>query len=40
MPGGEAGAIRLSLLAITIALAAVIASELLTRRLAGPGRLT
>jgi molybdate transport system permease protein len=40
VPGGEAGAFRLSLVAIAIALAAVVASEILTRRLAGPGRLT
>src|SRR3712207_4012104 len=32
VPGGEAGAIRLSLVAIVIALAAVMASELLARR--------
>lgn len=40
VPGGEAGAIRLSVIAIVIALSAVVASEWLTRRLAGPGRLT
>lgn len=39
-PGGEMGALRLSLVAIAIALFAVIASELLTRRVAGAGRLT
>jgi molybdate transport system permease protein len=33
-PGGDAGAIRLSLVAVAIALVAVIASELLVRRLA------
>jgi len=40
VPGGEAGAIRLSLVAVSIALGAVIASEWLARRVAGPGRLT
>ena len=40
VPGGEVGALRLSLVAAAIALAAVIASELLTRRIAGAGRLT
>lgn len=40
VPGGEAGALRLSFVAISIALFAVIASELLTRRVAGSGRLT
>jgi molybdate transport system permease protein len=40
VPGGEAGAVRLSLVAAAIALIAVIASEILTRRIAGPGRLT
>jgi molybdate transport system permease protein len=40
VPGGEAGALRLSLIAVVIALAAVIASELLTRRLRGGGRLS
>jgi molybdate transport system permease protein len=40
VPGGESGALRLSLVATAIALAAVIASEILTRRVAGAGRLT
>jgi molybdate transport system permease protein len=40
VPGGESGALRLSLVAVAIALAAVIASEILTRRIAGAGRLT
>ena len=40
VPGGENGALRLSLIAIAIALLAVVASELLTRRVAGSGRLT
>ncbi|HEX8166594.1 MAG TPA: molybdate ABC transporter permease subunit [Beijerinckiaceae bacterium] len=40
VPGGETGALRLSLVAIVIALLAVVASELLTRRVAGAGRLT
>jgi molybdate transport system permease protein len=40
VPGGESGALRLSLIAIAIALLAVVASELLTRRVAGSGRLT
>jgi molybdate transport system permease protein len=40
VPGGEAGALRLSLIAVVIALTAVIASELLTRRLRGGGRLS
>jgi molybdate transport system permease protein len=40
VPGGDAGAIRLSLVAAALALAAVIASEILTRRVAGAGRLT
>jgi molybdate transport system permease protein len=40
VPGGEAGALRLSVVAISIALLAVIASELLTRRVLGSGRLT
>jgi molybdate transport system permease protein len=39
VPGGEAGAFRLSVVAVAIALVAVIASEILTRRI-GPGRLT
>jgi len=38
-PGGEAGALRLSFVAVAIALIAVVASEVLTRRLAGSGRL-
>ncbi len=37
VPGGEAGALRLSLVAVAIAVVAVLASELLTRR---AGRLT
>jgi molybdate transport system permease protein len=40
VPGGDAGAVRLSLVAAALALAAVIASEILTRRVAGAGRLT
>jgi molybdate transport system permease protein len=40
VPGGEAGAFRLSLAAVALALAAVVASEILTRRIAGAGRLT
>jgi molybdate transport system permease protein len=40
IPGGEAGAVRLSLIAIALALTAVIASELLTRRILGAGRLS
>jgi molybdate transport system permease protein len=40
VPGGEAGAIRLSIVAVTIALMAVVVSELLSRRVAGAGRLT
>jgi molybdate transport system permease protein len=40
VPGGDAGAFRLSLVAAAIALAAVVASESLTRRAAGAGRLT
>ena len=40
VPGGDAGALRLSLIAAAIALAAVVASEILTRRVAGPCRLT
>jgi molybdate transport system permease protein len=40
VPGGDAGAFRLSLVAAAIALAAVVASEILTRRAAGAGRLT
>ncbi len=39
-PGGDAGALRLSLVAIAIALVAVVASELLTRRALGAGRLS
>jgi molybdate transport system permease protein len=39
VPGGDAGAFRLSLIAAATALAAVVASEILTRRM-GPGRLT
>ncbi|KQP61423.1 MULTISPECIES: molybdate ABC transporter permease subunit [unclassified Methylobacterium] len=34
VPGGEAGALRLTLIAVAIALAAVLASEVLARRLA------
>jgi molybdate transport system permease protein len=40
VPGGDAGAARLSLVAAATALAAVVASEILTRRAAGAGRLT
>jgi molybdate transport system permease protein len=40
VPGGDAGAVRLSLVAAATALAAVVASEILTRRAAGAGRLT
>jgi molybdate transport system permease protein len=40
VPGGESGALRLSLVAVAIALVAVVASEILTRRVAGAGRLT
>lgn len=40
VPGGDAGAFRLSLVAAGIALVAVVASEILTRRVAGSGRLT
>jgi molybdate transport system permease protein len=40
VPGGDAGALRLSLVAAGTALAAVVASEILTRRAAGAGRLT
>jgi molybdate transport system permease protein len=40
VPGGDGGALRLSLVAVVIALVAVILSELLTRRIAGAGRLT
>ena len=40
VPGGESGALRLSLVAVAIALVAVVASEVLTRRVAGSGRLT
>jgi len=40
VPGGDAGAFRLSVVAAATALAAVVASEILTRRVAGPGRLT
>ncbi|HEV2559430.1 MAG TPA: molybdate ABC transporter permease subunit [Microvirga sp.] len=40
VPGGDGGALRLSLVAVVIALLAVILSELLTRRVAGAGRLT
>jgi molybdate transport system permease protein len=40
VPGGESGALRLSLVAVAIALAAVVASEILTRRVAGLGRLS
>ena len=39
VPGGDAGAFRLSVVAAATALAAVIASEILTRRM-GSGRLT
>jgi molybdate transport system permease protein len=40
VPGGEAGAVRLSLVAVAIALVAVVASEILTRRVGAAGRLT
>jgi molybdate transport system permease protein len=40
VPGGELGAYRLSLVAVAIALVAVVVSEILTRRVAGSGRLT
>jgi molybdate transport system permease protein len=40
VPGGDEGALRLSLVAVGIALLAVVASELLTRRIVGAGRLT
>jgi molybdate transport system permease protein len=40
VPGGEAGAFRLSLVAVAIALVAVVASEILTRRIGAAGRLT
>lgn len=40
VPGGESGAFRLSLVAVAIALVAVVASEILTRRVGAPGRLT
>jgi molybdate transport system permease protein len=40
VPGGDAGAVRLSLMAVGIALGAVVASEILTRRIAVAGRLT
>ena len=39
VPGGDAGAFRLSLVAVAIALIAVIASEILTRRIAGAARI-
>ncbi|WP_240539891.1 molybdate ABC transporter permease subunit [Salinarimonas soli] len=39
-PGGEAGALRLSLIAVAVALGAVVLSELLTRRIGRAGRLT
>ncbi|HEY8382534.1 MAG TPA: molybdate ABC transporter permease subunit [Microvirga sp.] len=40
VPGGDAGAFRLSVVAAVIALVAVIASEVLTRRIGAAGRLT
>jgi molybdate transport system permease protein len=40
VPGGESGALRLSLVAVAIALVAVVVSEVLTRRAGGAGRLT
>ena len=40
IPGGEAGALRLSAVAVGIALTAVVASEILTRRIMGAGRLS
>jgi molybdate transport system permease protein len=39
-PGGEAGALRLSLVAVAVALGAVVVSELLTRRVGRGGQLT
>jgi molybdate transport system permease protein len=39
VPGGDAGAFRLSIVAVAIALIAVIASEILTRRIAGAARI-
>ena len=40
VPGGDAGAFRLSLVAAGIALVAVVVSEILTRRVGRPARLT
>jgi molybdate transport system permease protein len=40
VPGGDAGAFRLSLIAAGIALVAVVVSEILTRRVGRPARLT
>lgn len=40
VPGGDAGAFRLSLIAAGIALTAVVISEILTRRIGRPARLT
>jgi molybdate transport system permease protein len=40
VPGGDAGAFRLSLIAAGIALLAVVASEILTQRIGRPARLT
>jgi molybdate transport system permease protein len=40
VPGGEAGALRLSLVSVVIALGAVVVSEMLTRRAGRSGRLT
>jgi molybdate transport system permease protein len=40
VPGGDAGAFRLSLIAAGIALVAVVISEILTRRVGRPARLT
>jgi molybdate transport system permease protein len=40
VPGGDVGALRLSLIAVIIALVAVVASEILTRRIGRAGHLT
>lgn len=40
VPGGEAGALRLSLVSVAVALGAVVVSEVLTRRAGRAGRLT
>jgi molybdate transport system permease protein len=39
-PGGEGGALRLSLIAVAVAMGALVISELLTRRIGRGGRLT